>query len=576
MSDERFGNQSAERRSGGRLVMTVLLIVALVVSGLTRELGRHVRAVPLPHSQAFAVSGTSLSSMNSFALALLLGGLRGPLVMILWTNSENQKNERNLEDFDTLVEWIRLLQPEFDSVHLFQIWNKAYNISVQMASLANKYATIVDALDYAYKVDAERPNNINIISQIGQVYEQKLGTSSEKDYYRKRVRNETLPVIRLYYPASADEALTEAIKKARVSQNLVRRSNDPQTGQMVAQMSFLDHLAIRSFFNVPEARSEAIASQALRSRQTSRRTSLDTVLTEDGRLLPEYRDRYSYLVPFEPFREGISPIGLGYEYYKRAQLLQREGQQHSQMSEMVVDSRPALALKMWAEELMERGRLAEYRALGGTGAIPTMVEPAALQLPTAGVPLNASVHESWALESAIFNYDRVPLLVQASVAEYQEHLLKYRTNEFIYRGHMEHLRAIATLAQGDRDFLRALRAEPSERPNLLASSARFYRDAIEQNQLIILRHYVADEILAAALPRGYSLEDAKGIGPRQMPAQLYGPVLDRAREITQDLFRRGALAYDQHEEDRQEYEHYIERAQIRLRTIQTAGAQAAR
>ena len=39
--------------------------------------------------------------MNSFALALLLGGLRGPLVMFLWTSSETQKTERNLEDFDT-------------------------------------------------------------------------------------------------------------------------------------------------------------------------------------------------------------------------------------------------------------------------------------------------------------------------------------------------------------------------------------------------------------------------------------------------------------------------------------------
>ena len=50
--------------------------------------------------------------------------------MILWTSSESQKNEKDLEGFDTKVEWIRLLQPEFDTVHVFQVWNKAYNISV--------------------------------------------------------------------------------------------------------------------------------------------------------------------------------------------------------------------------------------------------------------------------------------------------------------------------------------------------------------------------------------------------------------------------------------------------------------
>ena len=67
--------------------------------------------------------------MPSFATALLLGGLRGPLVMFLWPNSETSKREHHLEDVDTEIEWIRLLQPEFDTVHLFQIWNKAYATS---------------------------------------------------------------------------------------------------------------------------------------------------------------------------------------------------------------------------------------------------------------------------------------------------------------------------------------------------------------------------------------------------------------------------------------------------------------
>ena len=77
--------------------------------------------------------------------------------MILWSSSETQKSEKNLEDFDTKVEWIRLLQPEFDTVHIFQIWNKAYNISVQMAAVQNKYTTILDALEYAQRVEDQRP-----------------------------------------------------------------------------------------------------------------------------------------------------------------------------------------------------------------------------------------------------------------------------------------------------------------------------------------------------------------------------------------------------------------------------------
>ena len=161
-----------------------------MLAGLTSSWARRLRTGP-GDVAAGAASQSSLANMNSFSLALLLGGLRGPLVMFLWTNSENLKNEKNLEDFDTYVEWIRLLQPEFDTVHIFQVWNKAYNISVQMAAVENKYITILDALDYAQRVEDSRPNNVSMIYQIGSIFYDKLGGSQEKDYYRKRVREES-------------------------------------------------------------------------------------------------------------------------------------------------------------------------------------------------------------------------------------------------------------------------------------------------------------------------------------------------------------------------------------------------
>src|SRR4051812_46318085 len=177
-----------------RAPIVVLLLVALIATGFTRSLADAKRTAGQPlGSMGASGSASQLSRMNSFALALLLGGLRGPLVMILWTSSESQKTEKSLEDFDTKVEWIRLLQPEFDTVHIFQMWNKAYNISVQMASVANKYLTIIDAIDYGQRVDRERPNNINIIYAIGSIYGDKLGDSAEKLQYGRRVRDDSKP-----------------------------------------------------------------------------------------------------------------------------------------------------------------------------------------------------------------------------------------------------------------------------------------------------------------------------------------------------------------------------------------------
>src|SRR4051794_40848563 len=301
----------------------MVMLVALLLAGVARNWAQGLRTNPNEIISGDA-GQSSLANMNSFSLALLLGGLRGPLVMFLWTSSENLKNEKNLEDFDTYVEWIRLLQPEFDTVHIFQVWNKAYNVSVQMASLPNKYATILDALDYAHRVEEARPNNISMLYQIGSIYGDKLGGSNEKAYYKKRVRDETRP-----------HATRQKLERT-----------DPGW----------------------------------------RRLQLDPMLDEQGMILPDLlKPRYSrpanvpeggeyvtgatlqYLAPYQPFQYGLSALALGYNYEKRAQVLQDTSKQvHANLSPMVLDSRPALALKSWSEDEWERGRRLEMKALNAT------------------------------------------------------------------------------------------------------------------------------------------------------------------------------------------------------------------
>ncbi len=313
------------RRDRGRRGIAAVMAASLALSAATRFWADHQRTKALPHTGEQAASTASLSSMNSFALGLLLGGLRGPLVMILWTDSENLKTEKNLEGVDTEIEWIRLLQPEFDTVHLFQIWNKAYNISVQMASLANKYDTILGALDYARSVDAQKPDDINIIAAIGQLYFDKLGTSSEKYYYRRRVREESKP--------------------------------------------------------------HAVDAAARRSDTGWRRVTMDPVLDAHFDVLPSDRaDLMSLDDPrYAPYTDGVSTFGFAFNYYKRADLLLLDAHQHhDQLSDVVIDSRPALSLKMWADDEVEQARHREAQAFGAT--IPDdAVNPDAV---TAGVPVD--------------------------------------------------------------------------------------------------------------------------------------------------------------------------------------------
>ena len=510
---ERGLARSPMRRRGRGGVVAVL-IVSLLASAGARYLTDTTRERNIPHGGE-AASSTSLSSMNSFALGLLLGGLRGPLVMFLWTESESEKTAKNLEGVDTQIEWIRLLQPEFDTVHIFQIWNKAYNISVQMASLANKYSVILDALDYAHNVDREKPDDINILTAIAQIYFDKLGNSSEKVYYRRRVRAETLP-----------HALSP------------RHPNDPGW----------------------------------------RRTSMDPMLDEHFDLLPalirpapgrerpsnispdaEYDDgsELQWLTKWQPFPDGISPYALAYNYYKRSEVLQNVyKQRHAQLSDVVIDSRPGLSLENWCSEEWEQGRRREGQAFGLT--VPE--DRSALEALTQDIAPTQAIVDRHAAELAAFAYQRAADLVPAAIAEYNRHLANDPSGIEIYRSHLMEILAWEQITQADHDYLEAM-LEPAKRKELLASAKAHYMAAAYRFQIVVLTFYTDPQYLAKALPPGMQ-RTITGEGSsleKLTPAQ--------AAQVFAKVYAARGKNFDSHTEDLQTFQDYFTRIAYRLRAL---------
>lgn len=500
-----------------RLLISIILIVSLLLTAGTRywAVERRDLAMRIPGQIADAgeTQRSSLANMNSYALALLLGGLRGPLVMILWQQSEAQKSARNLEGVDTMIEWIRLLQPEFDTVHLFQIWNKAYNISVQMASLANKYAVILDAIDYARSLEREKPNDINIIYAIGQTYFDKLGNSAEKDYYRRRVREETM-----YRP--------------------------PSVSPSVRQVGY-------------------------------RSNRLESMLDQQGDLLPElvkpmhprpvdwpsdqpWNDGapMQYLVSYQPFPEGLSPFAISYDYFKRAQTLLRVGgQHHIQISDMVVDSRPALALKNWSEEEWERGRRFELAAFDR----PVPDERLDMELPTADLSAGSTLARSQDIDDAIFSYTTAYRIAMDAIPEYESHLKSYTINLSTYQSHIAHLRGVILLNRADELYLRGvIEMDVVKKHELLSQAAVQYAQSIRQFERVILRYFTADQILAAISSHQVTKLDIEGLGDQQ---------LDHLMLLRDQFVKQTLKGQDPNGEDAQEYMTYITRAAHRLAQI---------
>ena len=559
----------------GRVTIVVILLVGLALATVMRQVAANQRG------STHLAASTPLSRMNSYALALLLGGLRGPLVMFLWPSSEGQKSEKNLEDFDTKVEWIRLLQAEFDTVHIFQIWNKAYNISVLMANPANKYATILDALDYAHQVDAERPNNINMLSAIAGIFGEKLGGSAEKNYYKSRVREETRarePLVRVTFPGERRNDFADAAQAAGATPANLAFVPDEDTDaiSVTVRKSIAD--AMRATFDGPGI---TYADRPRAARVAGmRRTELDPMLDAEGNLLDELvRPRparragsndgseLQYLKPFEPFPYGLSAHALDYNYRKRAQVLLREANQHhAQLSDLVVDSRPALSLRNWSDDEWERGRRAEAHAFGLPLPVPNERAPTEpeerLEMEGVAARLNpaAPVANPAALDEAIFSYERAAAAAAEALREYNVHLEKHRTNLMTYQSHQEELAAQAALVRGDADFLKLVRGGAgADRSAMAQRAAEHYRDAVRRYQGVLLARYIEDPQVKRFFPPDVTRDTVQQLPPEQI-AQIADAVWDEVQ-------RAGGQA-SLHFDEWQEMYAYVQRAAARLAGLQ--------
>jgi hypothetical protein len=505
----------------GRWMVVLALIVALACCGFADKWASEWKSSHRAGTQSAAAERGALGGMNSYSLALMLGGLRGPLVMILWSKVENQKIGRDLEDVDTMIEWIRLLQPEFDTVHIFQIWNKAYNISAMMASSASKYTTILDAIDYARRVDAERPGDLNILDQLGRVFGEKVGgpNVSERFFYRKQFR---------------EDSMTDAS----------RMKVYPEDNATYRRMGI-------KFFNGKNG----------------------PLLREDGTLLPELENAQAprpaelpankewndgaelqYLRQYQPFPYGLDPLAMGYNYAKRAQVIMTtSGQKPLQLSESVLDSYPGLLLRQWAEREQERAWGFEAKAFARPG---DEQNPVAL---AAASPLGATPASAAGLDGEVYSYTLAARLCSDAITEYTRHTAntEYINPNMSYAAQLDDLKALQFQTSGDRDYAAAF-LPGADRARLLAQAGASYRQSLSEYERIILKYYIEARIIPKLFPTGHNESD-----------MLNEADLDK--KFGEYLHLVGAIepAGREYEEERAEYARSMNRSGLRLQQLST-------
>lgn len=567
------------RRSSVPLVAA--LVVSIVGAGVARSLviGQRDRLEAARGNPVAAQA--DLSKVNSFALGLLLGGLRGPLVMALWTSSENQKTEKNLDDFDTKVELIRLLQPEFDTVHLFQIWNKAYNISVQMANLPNKYTTILDALQYAFSVDAERPNNINILAAIGGLYFDKFGGAAEKGYFSSRLQSETLAPrdrVRVIFDAAERTAVVREARLAGATPfELSAFEADEEGKRLYVSVPESVGDAMQAKGTIPGVTYEPRPVQPGERRDASGRPTQHRVLLDaDHMLLPGFvtplpgqpaqaddtgnGSGLPHLLEFVPFPYGVSPYALAFDYYKRCGWLQDvRGINHAQLSDRVIASRGSMSLEKWCEEEWYTAVRAEIDLAGR----PQPGEESQLNTVTPDLVLDAGLPSGPLFDQAIWRFNNASRLAARAAAEYQLHLKGYPDDELTYRSHIRDLSARSALTAGDALYLQAMRTTGDARRDFARRATEQYLRAANLYSRYLFRYFMDDEEGKRVLPqdvRNLKRSDVDDAG--RLRDDEVAPALERMRQLHE------ASQYNlSNSTDFVEIYTYVQRAYARLRTL---------
>jgi hypothetical protein len=575
-----------------RHAIVVSLIASVVCTAATRYWALSLRQQTLRTPERLDTGNqAALGSMDSYALALMLGGLRGPLVMMLWTSSETQKTQHDLEDFDTKVEWIRLLQPEFDSVHVFEIWNKAYNISVVRASLSSKYSDILDALNYARRVDAARPSDINILTEIGRVYFDKLGNSTEQAYYRHRVQSETLQQMRLTFPAAQADDFRQAMNRLGADPLMVRLDvdNASHIATAITCKPYADRLlqALRDDASGIAATCDPVPLSGVQQSGDPgwRPTEQERLVDFNGQVLPKFLSSSAgkvfhtpdgdydgadeqFLADYAPYPYGVSAFAIAYNYNKRCRLLMDLGQKHLFTSNNILDSQTPLSLKEWSLDELGQARQAEMR-MDDTYAPEFQASEETLA--TRNVDWKSPVAATIARDQAIYSYDLALRLCTQGLADYQRHIQIYPQSFNNFNNHVFELRNEQAMCQADLDYLKAPAADPADRQALLQSASDSYQRAIELCGQTILKFYADD------LPLRQALDEAARLYPDDVPAGTTNQDIDmkvplsRIPAVMQLLQKYNAeyfkSVYDQHHDERVEREVDIERAQARLRFL---------
>ena len=113
------------------------------------------------------------------AVRLLFTGSRGFAVTLTWWNAIEEQKRNDFHKFERSIKAVTTLQPHFITPWIFQSWNIAYNVSVEMHSLGDMYFYIARGIDLLAEGERRNRRSPDMRYQIAFYYQNKFGVSDQ-------------------------------------------------------------------------------------------------------------------------------------------------------------------------------------------------------------------------------------------------------------------------------------------------------------------------------------------------------------------------------------------------------------
>lgn len=179
-----------------KLTYMVLALVLFVLMFPTRERIERIRRDPEYRlSEETLASPTDVDTTGSIAI-LVLGGFRGVAANLLWSQAlDIQKNKKDWNKLESVVQSIIKLQPHFVQVWTFQSWNLAWNVMAEWDAVEDKYYWIKRGIKFARRGTQVNEHSPYLRWWTGWAYFHRIGKSDEAVLFRRLYREDRHPEI---------------------------------------------------------------------------------------------------------------------------------------------------------------------------------------------------------------------------------------------------------------------------------------------------------------------------------------------------------------------------------------------